>query len=250
MTKIFQSKTRMFINKCTIRFARHRRTRTRNTNATTLLIVFCLIFCYFVFSNFRCFRFFALSFVNLFLGKAFLTHVNNFRCSLGSLWLLLGLFIANFARRCCSIFGRLCNLPFCMCVCVCIFNAFRGIIKTETIQRTHKSLTTFSKLLCAAQVLFVNAAKFSRSPPFRATHTQQTPRHTHTQGVEASSFVVCCTSLYSISNTLSFFTRLALPRLVNLIDFLGGAQGALTYRVYAAYADDLIQKIHTNTHTH
>lgn len=96
MTKIFQSKTRMFINKCTIRFTRRR--RTRNTTATTLLIVFCLIFCYFLFCYFlfsilyflifemlRCFPFFPLSFVNLFIGKAFLTHVNNFRCSLDSL---------------------------------------------------------------------------------------------------------------------------------------------------------------------
>lgn len=193
MTKIFQSKTRMFINKCTIRFTRRRRARTRNTNATTLLIVFCLIFCYFVFSNFRCFRFLRFPLSTYLQGKHFSRTLITF-VVLQALSGFFQVYLLQISRDDVAAFLADYVIFHSACVCVCIFNAFRGIIKIETIRRTHKSLTTFSKLLCAAQVLFVNAAKFSRSPPFRATHTrthtQQTPRHTHTHG--GGGFFFCC----------------------------------------------------------
>lgn len=77
------------------------------------------------------------------------------------------------------------------------------------------------------------------------THSRHLGTHTHT-GVEDSSFVVCCTSLYSISNTLSF-TRLALPRLVNLIDFLRGR----TRRINISRIRSVRRWLNTeNTHTH
>lgn len=57
-------------------------------------------------------------------------------------------------------------------------------------------------------------------------------------------FVVCCTSFYTIINTMSFgeFLSSCLASSSKFDWFARGAQGALTYRVYAAYADDLIQK--------
>lgn len=47
------------------------------------ILLFSILY-FLIFEILCCFPLFSLSFVNLFIGKAFLTHVNNFRCSLDS----------------------------------------------------------------------------------------------------------------------------------------------------------------------